>query len=668
MKKKNANQRVRLGKMQNFVHSSSRKSSYKSFNILQLVIPIFSCALICIFVLATGNYLSTDSSWAITIKRALNIGDKGDTKQMNKIAQTMYINSNNSSVTNYQKETPQAIEHQVVELLESHFDDYEHDLQKVQELLSQHPIRFLEKEKLQGPNRMKLEEVMSFLQAHKNCDKKPIIMSMASVGTDLYWQLIENFVYSMVKFDFISCSIMVCVSDPKCMKLCDESTFPCYDYRHEDFNPGKSVPSVMEQIGELKLKHTPKALNEGVNIFVLDLDVGFIGNPTSVVNQFMASRNDVYVQKDISFVMNRSLEGWRTWYTVPLPNIGLFMCKGNKKTVKMFAIAWQDYQTITAPIKHNPGKDQNKVVNAMRSVRWSDNLRWAYVPENAAVLLDKIYKFQVGKKTYELGGRAAEEILSDTGALFAHTTCYEQKMKVMGLKAANAFWNPKYYNPKRRTLTKKLLYGTEIELLQEVRTMVYLAVVSNRTLIIPNVLGHDRITTVDYYLGKAMWPGFRVLYVKKDSKIGVDIVEPAFYWRVQRDYSKIVPPPKLAVLTVESATKLAEIEKLLLSPLYNDHPRIVMHSVKKRYVDAAMAQTDIDEEVATLNWAMDSVGTYRQHDIESAHYVSIPKLSAPRYGGVKRTNLAYDIIHDTRLCNGVFARMKGNRSCFDKCD
>lgn len=27
-------------------------------------------------------------------------------------------------------------------------------------------------------------------------------------------------------------------------------------------------------------------------------------------------------QKDLAFVMNRSLEGWRTWYTEPMPNIG----------------------------------------------------------------------------------------------------------------------------------------------------------------------------------------------------------------------------------------------------------------------------------------------------------------------------------------------------------
>lgn len=79
------------------------------------------------------------------------------------------------------------------------------------------------------------------------------------------------------------------------------------------------------------------------------------------------------------------------------------LCRGNKKTVRMFDIAWKDYkvfshwhcasvlnfyfvtltillygwgdlflrfaQAIDKPIKHNPGKDQNKVILAMRIAR-----------------------------------------------------------------------------------------------------------------------------------------------------------------------------------------------------------------------------------------------------------------------------------------------------------
>jgi len=71
-------------------------------------------------------------------------------------------------------------------------------------------------------------------------------------------------------------------------------------------------------------------------------------------------------KKDISFVMHRDVIRWRTWFLVPLPNIGeanirseissyahhscalyfegIFYCRGNDKTVAMFELAWQDYK------------------------------------------------------------------------------------------------------------------------------------------------------------------------------------------------------------------------------------------------------------------------------------------------------------------------------------
>ena len=65
--------------------------------------------------------------------------------------------------------------------------------------------------------------------------------------------------------------------------------------------------------------------------------------------------------------MNRTHAGWRTWYTVPLPNIGMLLLhlyhkifsnisnfyfsftgimyvRANKKSVKMFKDAWDEYK------------------------------------------------------------------------------------------------------------------------------------------------------------------------------------------------------------------------------------------------------------------------------------------------------------------------------------
>ena len=61
----------------------------------------------------------------------------------------------------------------------------------------------------------------------------------------------------------------------------------------------------------------------------------------------------------------------------------------------------------------------------------------------------------------------SDRVTSTAQAIAVHTTCYEQRMKVNGLKAANAFWNPRYYDPNARTLTKKLVYDTRKQMTRE---------------------------------------------------------------------------------------------------------------------------------------------------------------------------------------------------------
>ena len=65
-------------------------------------------------------------------------------------------------------------------------------------------------------------------------------------------------------------------------------------------------------------------------------------------------------------------------------------------------------------------------------MRSTQGLKWGYFSSDSAQLLDKIYKFE--DKTFELGGEAALKIFEKKNVLAVHTTCYEQKSKVMGLK------------------------------------------------------------------------------------------------------------------------------------------------------------------------------------------------------------------------------------------
>ena len=182
----------------------------------------------------------------------------------------------------------------------------------------------------------------------------------------------------------------------------------------------------------------------------------------------------------------------------------------------------------------------------MRIGRGTFGLKYAYFDNYSTPLLDKVTK-QPGGNAVELGGTAAADVLDKLGsASFSmHATCYEGGTKVKGLKAASAWWNPRYYNTQKLTLTKPLLFISPEQLLEEVRALAFLALSSGRSLIIPNILGSEALTeegmlyntstsralssdgsvpaqTPSYM--QRMWPGFRVAYVKDQVHYNIHLL------------------------------------------------------------------------------------------------------------------------------------------------
>lgn len=206
-----------------------------------------------------------------------------------------------------------------------------------------------------------LDQLMLTLQNQPQCRDVPVFVAMAAVVNELYWQLVENFIYTMTHFDLSDCAIMICVSDEGCMRRCRDSLFPCFLYHYEDvygenklemeykrqhqWEKQRSV-STLEQIANLKLYYLPKALALGVYLFVLDLDVGWIHNPMELVRYHLEHKPnvDILVQYDWGFEMDRSVEKWKTWYVQPIVNIGVFLCRGNERTAHMFEMAWNEYK------------------------------------------------------------------------------------------------------------------------------------------------------------------------------------------------------------------------------------------------------------------------------------------------------------------------------------
>jgi hypothetical protein len=360
--------------------------------------------------------------------------------------------------------------------------------------------------------------------------------------------------------------------------------------------------------------------------------------------------------------MNRTKAGWKTWFTEALPNIGMYLARGNNKTAKVFEIAWAKYQLMTdAYEKSQPGKDQNTVLDAMRIGRGTFGFKYAYFDNFSTPLLDKLV---LNHGTHmELGGEHMGSLLDKYKSLAIHTTCYEKATKVMGLKASNAFWHPKYYDPLARTITKQILYENDEKLLEEVRSLIYLAIATERSLILPNLLGPESIVSIDKYMNQAMWPGFRVVYIKKENgviPVNVDIREPGFYWRVNRDYDKI---PQPIVVEFASRKNLADVKELLRSRDLHKEPRLILHDRLPR-IDGGGVSRDAVEDI--LVWANHSVGLFSEsYSTRINSYQGLPYVKPLASEG---DQLAQQIMVGLRVCNKIFGKYRGNRTCFQICD
>lgn len=141
-----------------------------------------------------------------------------------------------------------------------------------------------------------LVDYMVHLKNLPQCNHKPIFISMARVQSDLYWQLVENFFHTMLTFGHLDCSVIICISDDACMKRCQEKDYPCFDYR----NDRHANIHIMEIVAEVKLLHIGRALEAGVHVFLLDLDVGFLRNPLLLYEGFLENpMEQVRAQQDL---------------------------------------------------------------------------------------------------------------------------------------------------------------------------------------------------------------------------------------------------------------------------------------------------------------------------------------------------------------------------------
>lgn len=113
-------------------------------------------------------------------------------------------------------------------------------------------------------------------------------------------------------------------------------------------------------IAILKLRVLQDVLKKGISIFVVDLDVGFLHNPiTTIQNTLKISPEiEVLLQKDITFSMAQAPHLYLTWTTSRVLNIGIMFTKSSPNTILAYDKAWNDYWSSTSFRRGQPGFDQ----------------------------------------------------------------------------------------------------------------------------------------------------------------------------------------------------------------------------------------------------------------------------------------------------------------------
>jgi hypothetical protein len=165
------------------------------------------------------------------------------------------------------------------------------------------------------------------------------------------------------------------------------------------------------------------------------------------------------------------------------------------------------------------------------------------------------------------------------------------------------------------------------------------------------------------YKNRLLWPGYRVAKVISNEYFYIDILEPAYYWRIERDYSSnnvYIPDPVVVSIAhpkekmASSNNYISMILNELTNPKIMSQPRVVLHLMK---------YDDQFDESAIKMWSKNSVGLYGRYEDEKKDYNPLPSLST----SIKNDLLTSLIQKNVRNCIYIFQQPRGNRSCFDKC-
>ena len=302
------------------------------------------------------------------------------------------------------------------------------------------------------------------------------------------------------------------------------------------------------------------------------------------------------------------------------------------------------------------------------------------IKDEKVLLLDYVSLKTPTGISFELGGQLSKDVIGD--AIAVHATCHERSTKLLGLKAANAFWNSLYYNPHRRTITKPLMFLSKRQLRMELISLTYLAMKTNRTLLLPNILigvgsnikgdmkkelcenhnvpycfevinSRDILEKQDhaaFFQGEWYWPSWRTI-VDFEENLGLDTVEPSYYFKIQNDFKMEVPEPYVHRIDVN-------LNHISLNQVLNDISQINEERLVLDLYDSKLGKEFRGGPDDIHSWASSSISAWNKRDevINKWTYLPLPPH-----------NTNNEIQHNVDICNSFMKYVKGNRSCFSKC-
>jgi hypothetical protein len=160
-----------------------------------------------------------------------------------------------------------------------------------------------------------------------------------------------------------------------------------------------------------------------------------------------------------------------------------------------------------------------------------------------------------------------------------------------------------------------------------------------------------------------------VAFLKREkgrNQLKVAILEPAYYWRVERDYDS-APTPHVVYFD-DKKDSLMDLRNKLVSVAHNQFSRVVLHSLREDLQPTGAVSLAENSAVGAIEravsvWANDSVGLFTQpYSTLILSYRRIPSVKT-----VRTDPLAGEVLQGMRNCANIWKAL-GNRTCFQICD